>query len=223
MEKDIFEILENVRTINDETLGLPLFCAKDACALLGYSNPRAAISRHVSKEDKVLRPVEVVTGLRKNGSKAVMKDNLTFVTESGLYSLILGSKMPEALDFRRMVTSVFLPTFSRLSRHLTTETKKLFDNRTDTLKQKKYKTYLMIDHNTHLYKIGKSENPKYRERTLQSEKPSISILLVINADVEKILHERYSEKRIRGEWFCLSEDDIKDIKNKYRNSILREL
>lgn len=203
MNEDIFDILKrnHVRTINDETSGGTLFCAKDVCSSLGYSNYRAAVYRHVSNEDKVICPVEVVTGLHKNGSNAVTKENFVFVNESGLYSLILGSKMPSAVGFRRMVTSKLLPMFSMLSRHLSTETTKLFNNRADTTKQKEYKTYLMVDNNTRLYKIGRSKNSEYRERTLQSEKPSINMLFVINIDVEKILHERYSEKRIRGEWF----------------------
>lgn len=215
--------MNHVRTMNGETLGATLFCAKDVCTILGYSNPRAAVSRHVSKEDKFLRSIEAITGLRKNGENAVMKNELVFVNESGLYSLILGSKMPEALAFRRMVTSKFLPVFSRLSWNLVAETKKLFDNRADTTKPKKYKTYLMIDEKTRFYKIGRSENPKYRERTLQSEKPSIRMLFAMNVDVEKILHEKYSEKRIRGEWFCLSEDDIKDIKTEYHDKILHDV
>lgn len=78
-------------------------------------------------------------------------------------------------------------------------------------KSKQYKTYIMVDFNTGFYKIGKSVNPCIREKTLQSEKPTIEILLSVNDDLELYLHRKYSGKRIRGEWFSLNENDISYI------------
>jgi hypothetical protein len=75
--------------------------------------------------------------------------------------------------------------------------------------------YVMIDKNTGYYKIGRSVNPKIRERTLQSEKPTIEMIfsyLGLSSD-EKELHEMFFEKRIRGEWFDLNGTDIQKIKN----------
>lgn len=77
------------------------------------------------------------------------------------------------------------------------------------------KTYLMMDSNTGLVKIGRSVNPKARERTLQSEKPTISMIKVCEKLVEKELHKKYAKKRVRGEWFKLSEDDIEYIVAEY--------
>jgi len=74
--------------------------------------------------------------------------------------------------------------------------------------------YVMIDKNTGLYKIGRSVKPKARERTLQSEKPTIEMLFcheAINHD-EKILHDMFAEKRYRGEWFTLDHLDLSKIK-----------
>ena len=83
------------------------------------------------------------------------------------------------------------------------------------------KVYLMIDKNTGYYKIGRSKNPIYREKTLQSEKPTIELLLWWDAMIkdERKLHNMFSEKRIRGEWFDLSGSDIEVIKNHFINNI----
>lgn len=75
--------------------------------------------------------------------------------------------------------------------------------------------YIMIDKNTGYYKIGRSKNPKARERTLQSEKPTIEIIFSSEAKVkdEKTLHDMFNHKRVRGEWFDLNGSDILKIKD----------
>lgn len=76
------------------------------------------------------------------------------------------------------------------------------------------KVYVMIDKNTGYYKIGRSKNPKFRERTLQSEKPTIELLFHYDTRVrvEKELHDMFAEKRIRGEWFDLNGSDLNTVK-----------
>lgn len=78
--------------------------------------------------------------------------------------------------------------------------------------------YLMHDTVNGFYKIGISNSPEWREKTLQSEKPTIELLAAkkfirrkLAAAFEKALHETYSEKRLRGEWFQLSPEDVADI------------
>lgn len=68
------------------------------------------------------------------------------------------------------------------------------------------------------YKIGISNNPKYRERTLQSEKPTIEKLAAkkypsrtIARTIEDSLHKVYQDKRIRGEWFYLDRTEVDEI------------
>ncbi len=73
----------------------------------------------------------------------------------------------------------------------------------------------MKDENTGYYKIGKSKTPKQRERTLQSEKPSIKMIKVWNNNIEKFLHNEYKEFRVRGEWFKLNNIQVKYICTKY--------
>lgn len=70
--------------------------------------------------------------------------------------------------------------------------------------------YLMRNLRNGLVKIGFSKKPSFREKTLQSEEPEIKLIHSHSASFleEQDLHAHFSEKRIRGEWFCLSEDDI---------------
>lgn len=79
--------------------------------------------------------------------------------------------------------------------------------------------YLMIDTVNNFHKIGISNKPKYREHTLQSDKPSIELLYakkypsrLIAEGIEKGLHKAFEAKRIRGEWFDLDEHEIQTIK-----------
>ena len=75
------------------------------------------------------------------------------------------------------------------------------------------KTYIMKDNHNNMYKIGKSKNPKFREKTLQSEKPSIKMIKVFDFNIERKLHILYKNKRVRGEWFRLSDKDLENICN----------
>ena len=77
----------------------------------------------------------------------------------------------------------------------------------------------MIDTTNNYHKIGISNHPDYRERTLQSEKPTIELISnkrfpnrKIASSFEQALHQAYSEKRVRGEWFELDGDEVEDIK-----------
>lgn len=78
----------------------------------------------------------------------------------------------------------------------------------------------MIDHNTGLYKIGRSRNPGEREATLQSQKPSIEMIAVTELSIEKGLHKMFKEKRIRGEWFELNQHDVEEIIESFKDGIV---
>lgn len=82
-------------------------------------------------------------------------------------------------------------------------------------KEDNFKTYIMYDSNTEMYKIGKSKNPKFREGTLQSKKPTIDLILICDKDIEIELHCKFNSKRGRGEWFSLDSDDVLDIIEEY--------
>ena len=82
--------------------GEPWAVGKDVAEALGYANPQKAIRDHVDPEDKTV-----------NDSFTVNGTPLTLINESGLYSLILSSKLPNAKKFKRWVTSEVLPTLRR--------------------------------------------------------------------------------------------------------------
>lgn len=87
----------DIRTLLvDET---PYFVAKDVTNILGYSNSRDAISRHVDDEDKDVVKLDTLGG----------KQSQSIITESGVYSLIFSSKLPAAKQFKHWVTSEVLP------------------------------------------------------------------------------------------------------------------
>lgn len=88
---------QKVRTliINNE----PYFVGKDVADILGYQNPQKAIRDHVDFDDKLTEQI-VQSGQNRE---------MIIITESGLYSLILSSKLPQAKEFKRWVTSEVLP------------------------------------------------------------------------------------------------------------------
>lgn len=75
--------------------------------------------------------------------------------------------------------------------------------------------YLMRDSRNGYTKIGISKDPKYREQSLQSEVPQVHLLVSFRClrKHEKLLHQMYKTKRVRGEWFNLTDDDIKNIRD----------
>jgi hypothetical protein len=79
-----------------------------------------------------------------------------------------------------------------------------------------YKTYIMKDEETGYVKIGRSIDPKNREKTLMAIKPSINLLYTTNKNIERKLHTEYKENRIRGEWFKLEDLHIADMIEKYK-------
>lgn len=81
----------------------PLFVAKDITDILGYSNTSDAIKKHVDDEEKDIAKCDTLGG----------SQNLLCVNESGLYSLVFGSKLPTAKKFKKWVTSDVLPSIRK--------------------------------------------------------------------------------------------------------------
>lgn len=97
-------------------------------------------------------------------------------------------------------------------------TKKNIDDR-DKNDKETCSVYLMIDTTNNFHKIGMSNNPRYREHTLQSDKPTIELICAkeypsrtIAEAIESALHNAYANKRIRGEWFNLDDVEVDEIK-----------
>ena len=91
----------SIRTVTIENE--PWFVGKDVAEVLGYQNGSRDINRHVDDEDKLCTKIEY----------AGQKREVTIINESGLYSLILSSKLPNAKKFKRWVTSEVLPSIRK--------------------------------------------------------------------------------------------------------------
>lgn len=108
-ELQIFDNPEfgKIRTVERD--GEPWFVGKDVAAALGYSNVRNAVPAHVDEEDKLSTRIEYAGQNRE----------VTIINESGLYSLVLSSKLPTARKFKRWVTNEVIPTIRKHKAYMT--------------------------------------------------------------------------------------------------------
>ena len=95
-----------------EVNGEAWMVGKDVAEALGYSNYRDALYRHVDTDDKGVSGITTPSG----------EQEMTIINESGLYSLVLSSKLPNARKFRRWVTTEVLPTVRKHGAYMTPET-----------------------------------------------------------------------------------------------------
>ena len=98
-----------IRTLTID--GEPWFVGKDVAERLGYSNPRDALSKHADAEDKGVAKCDTPSGAQE----------MTIINESGLYSLVLSSKLPTAKAFKRWVTSEVIPAIRKHGGYLAPE------------------------------------------------------------------------------------------------------
>lgn len=97
-----------IRTIEKD--GEPWFVGKDVAAALGYERPTKAILDHVDDEDKDEVPIQDSIG---------RSQNTPIINESGLYSLVLSSKLPGAKQFKRWITSEVIPSIRKHGAYMT--------------------------------------------------------------------------------------------------------
>ena len=115
------EVFGEIRTMTNEK-GETFFVGKDVAEALGYNNPLKAIRDHVDNEDKGLNESFTPGG----------KQKVVIINESGLYSLILSSKLEQAKAFKRWVTSEVLPQIRQTGRYeLTTNAMKLLGEKAE--------------------------------------------------------------------------------------------
>ncbi len=121
MSNDLVKVFNNnefgqVRTLMID--GAPWFVGKDVASILGYTNTNKAIQVHVDIEDKFMRSQmgnemgKLFTSLKEMYEVLGRQDNW-LINESGLYSLIMSSKLPKVKEFKRWVTSEVLPTIRK--------------------------------------------------------------------------------------------------------------
>ncbi len=94
-------------TVND----IPYFVGKDVAVALGYSNASKAVTTHVDEEDKVFVMLDIADAPK--GNVPIGQSKTAVINESGLYSLILSSKLPNAKKFKHWVTSEVLPSIRK--------------------------------------------------------------------------------------------------------------
>lgn len=99
----------SIRTVTVN--GEPWFVGKDIAEALGYSNASKAVMNHVDDEDKQFLMCDIADS--QNGNVLTGQSKTAIINESGLYSLILSSKLPNAKKFKRWVTSEVLPAIRK--------------------------------------------------------------------------------------------------------------
>lgn len=147
----------------------PWFVGKDVAEILGYSNTRDAMRKHVDAEDK-----KIVTS--QNATlENVPNRGLQIINESGLYSLILSSKLPTAKKFKRWVTSEVLPAIRKHGAYLT--------------EQKVEEALLNPDILIKLATQLKSERDarKQAEQLIESQKPKVIFAEAVSTSKDGIL------------------------------------
>ncbi|MGA4725632.1 phage antirepressor [Carnobacterium maltaromaticum] len=116
--------MSNLQVFNFENVELktilinnePIFIGKELTSILGYSNARDALNKHVDPEDKIILTSQNAT------LENIPNRGLIGVNESGLYSLVIGSKLPTAKKFKRWVTKEVLPSIRKHGAYATPQT-----------------------------------------------------------------------------------------------------
>lgn len=193
--------LGNVRVL--EIDGEPYFVGKDVAVALGYVKPENAISAHVDQEDKT------TTLIQGDGSN--YKSKTTLINESGLYSLILSSKLPSAKAFKRWITAEVLPVVRKTGGYVN-DTKQFVDYYfADCNTYGREAITLMLNETKRMANQLKAQAPKVLfAEAVESSKTSIPVgdlakLIKSKAEAEandtleksltdKILKEKYIEK-----------------------------
>lgn len=152
-----------IRTIEKD--GEPWFVGKDVAAVLGYTDTVNAIKRHVDSEDKTGCQIATQFGTKET----------TILNESGLYSLILSSKLPNAKKFKRWVTSEVLPSIRKHGAYMTDQ----------TLEQALTSPDFLIQLATQLKE--EKEQRKQLEAKVEQDKPKVLFADSVSASKSSIL------------------------------------
>lgn len=152
--------------------GQPWFVGKDVAEALGYTNSRKTLIDHVDEEDKGVTKRDTLGGNQK----------LTIINESGLYCLIIKSKLEGARQFKRWVTSEVLPSIRKYGAYLTEEA--LARVAGDTSEAEKLFTEL--------------KKEKLRVKQLQKECDSLEKLMAVTREANELLSttNELLEKRV---------------------------
>ena len=134
---------------------MPYFVGKDVAEILGYSDTAKAIRVHVDDEDKGVDEMDTPGG----------KQKLTIINESGLYSLILSSKLPKAKEFKHWVTSVVLPSIRKTGMYAAADIQIKQDLAKAELLNAQYKVLKLLAENPHLQNVYPVADEMETEKT----------------------------------------------------------
>ena len=184
---------QQVRTIEKD--GEPWFVGKDVATILGYSDTDQALRKHVDDADKLTRQID----------GAGQKRNVTVINESGLYSLILSSKLPTAKEFKHWVTSEVLPSIRKTGEYKITPAQQ---NRLDIMERnsraREASLWLRIS--------AQVKSDTYRQVCASYASTVLAGREVI--PLPQTTQHHYSATEI-GEMFGISKQAIGNLANKY--------
>ncbi len=196
------------------------FIGKDVAEILGYSNTRDALTKHVDSEDKA--SVAIHDG-RQNRSMII-------INESGLYSLVLSSKLPTAKKFKRWVTSEVLPSIRKHGIYATTQTIEtmladpdnaikvftaLKEERAKRIEQEKQIATLTAENQMQAQQIAEFKpKAEYVDIILQSTDTVTTTQIAFDygmsaRELNKILHDEKIQHKVNNQWIL-----YKDMMNK---------
>lgn len=174
--------------------------------MTSYKDDRMDTKIKLSKEQIDLlrtKKIQLVRYLQDNGDFADLPIEIAYAEYFRAYSATF-AKALEACGWNAEEQALINSTEDGISKN--------------NLKESVCYVYLMHDESNGYYKIGISNHPKYREHTLQSEKPTIVLLKAKQFPIRSIaeayeaaLHKTYANKRLRGEWFNLDEQDVENL------------
>lgn len=196
-----------IRTLNINNE--PWFVGKDVATILGYAKPTDAVRKRVDEEDRGISKIETPRGTQ----------DMTIINESGLYSLILSSKLPNAKKFKHWVTSEVLPTIRKHGAYMTTDVIEETLSNPDfiiqlasKLKDEQQQRKLAEEENIKLSKVIELQKPKvdYVDEILSCS----NALLVTNIAqdyglsakaLNKILQDERVQRNVRGQWILYAD------------------
>ena len=165
--------------------GEPWFIGKDAALALGYSNTRDAIYKHVDDEDKGVANCDTPSGIQ----------SMIIINESGLYSLVMSSKLPTAKKFKRWVTSEVLPAIRKHGMYATDD----LLNDPDLA----IKTFQLLKEEREKRKVLEAQAEADKPKVIFSDAISASKTSILVGDLAKLLRQNgvdIGQKRL-FEWF----------------------
>ena len=155
--------------------GDPYFIGKEIAEILGYTNPQKAIRDHVDDDDKLTERI-VLSG---------QKREVYMINESGLYSLVLSSKLPEAKRFKRWVTNEVLPSIRKRGMYATPQTAEKILEDPDFL----IKALQDLKQEREKRKALETENKSMQPKALFADAVATSKTSILIGDLAKILKQ----------------------------------